>query len=986
LYKRSLAIMEKALGPEHPNVAQSLNNIAANYGAQGRYGEAEPLYKRSLAIKEKALGPNHPDVAQSLNNLALNYNAQGRYAEAEPLLKRSLAIYEKALGPEHPNVATSLNNIALNYNAQGRYAEAEPLLKRSLAIWEKALGPDHPNVAQSLNNIADNYRAQARYGEAEPLYKRSLAIREKALGANHPDVAQSLNNLALNYSAQGRYAEAEPLLKRSLAIMEKALGPEHPDVATSLNNIALNYNAQGRYAEAEPLYKRSLAIREKALGQNHPDVAQSLNNLALNYNAQGRYAEAEPLFKRSLAIMEKALGPEHPSVAQSLNNIAFNYNAQGRYGEAEPLYKRSLAIKEKALGPNHPDVAQSLNNLALNYSAQGRYAEAEPLLKRSLAIWEKALVPDHPDVARVLGNLSMFYSTQSDQKSALTFIRRASSILRKRLGRALGERSIGGTREQLTKQGYHLFHVRMVSRTRGALDEPAGALKSESFEAGQLANVTAAGSAVSRMAVRFAAGDDQLAKLVRSRQDTLNSWRLREKELIEALGQVPDKRNKELKQNLRRQLASLDDRLISLDEQLTDQFPTYTALTTRQPLALSHAQSLVGPDEALLTYLVGDEESYLWVVRRDRSEFYEIELTGLELAKAVQALRKGLDPKGITSLKQMPPFDTTKAYELYKKLFAPAEKLLEGVRHVMVVPDGALQSLPLGVLVTKEHQGSFKDFSGYRQVPWLAKKYAMTTLPSVSSLRALRTFAKRTRASRPFLGVGDPKLEGETGSGRGVKLASLFTPRGVADVESVRQLASLPKTAGELKALARTLGAGNDALILGTEATETRVKQETLKDYKVLAFATHGLVAGDIEGLVEPALVLTPPRKGTDLDDGLLTASEVAQLKLDADWVILSACNTASPDGTPGAEGLSGLAKAFFYAGSRALLVSHWQVESDAAVKITTRMLSEAQKPGVGRVEAHRQAMLALMNDGKKPHYAHPMFWAPFVVVGEGGR
>ena len=179
--------------------------------------------------------------------------------------------------------------------------------------------------------------------------------------------------------------------------------------------------------------------------------------------------------------------------------------------------------------------------------------------------------------------------------------------------------------------------------------------------------------------------------------------------------------------------------------------------------------------------------------------------------------------------------------------------------------------------------------------------------------------------------------------------------------------------------------AGDDALILGSEATETRIKRMPLNDYKVLAFATHGLVAGDFKGLAEPALVLTPPARDSEHDDGLLTASEVAQLKLDADWVILSACNTAAADGTPGAEGLSGLAKAFFYAGSRALLVSHWLVVSDAAVKITTRMLAEAAKPDVGRAEAHRRAMLALIDDEDIPNYAHPMFWAPFVVVGEGG-
>ena len=223
-----------------------------------------------------------------------------------------------------------------------------------------------------------------------------------------------------------------------------------------------------------------------------------------------------------------------------------------------------------------------------------------------------------------------------------------------------------------------------------------------------------------------------------------------------------------------------------------------------------------------MTYLVWVDRSFVFVVRRDRALARQITLGAKELGEAVTALRKGLDPIGVRTLADIPPFDTTRAFQLYRKLFQPVEHLLEGARHVFVVPDGALQSLPLGVLVTEKPQGSFTDFAGYRHVPWLARKYAMTTLPSVSSLRALRRFAKRPKASRPFLGVGDPKLEGETGSGRGVKLASLFTARGVADVTAVRQPASLPETAGELRSLAQSLGAGDEALLLGTEATEDR--------------------------------------------------------------------------------------------------------------------------------------------------------------------
>ena len=217
-------------------------------------------------------------------------------------------------------------------------------------------------------------------------------------------------------------------------------------------------------------------------------------------------------------------------------------------------------------------------------------------------------------------------------------------------------------------------------------------------------------------------------------------------------------------------------------------------------------------------------------------------------------------------------------------------------------------------------------------------------------------------------------------------MAALFTRGSVADVDAVRDLPRLPDTADEITALAEAQGAGDSVTYLQARATETQARSMDLSDYRVLAFATHGLLAGELKGVAEPALVLTPPETGTESDDGLLTASEIATLELDADWVILSACNTAAADGTPGAEGLSGLAKAFFYAGARALLVSHWSVNSEAAVAITTGMLGEmADNPAIGRAEALRRSMLAMMETEGKDHFAHPMFWAPFVVVGEGG-
>jgi CHAT domain-containing protein len=207
-------------------------------------------------------------------------------------------------------------------------------------------------------------------------------------------------------------------------------------------------------------------------------------------------------------------------------------------------------------------------------------------------------------------------------------------------------------------------------------------------------------------------------------------------------------------------------------------------------------------------------------------------------------------------------------------------------------------------------------------------------------------------------------------------------------VEEVRAQYPLPETADELCAVARLAGSQQDAVYLGEKATETTIKalsaDGTLAQARVVHFATHGLLAGETEMLgssrAEPALRLTPPALASEEDDGLLTALEIAHLKLDADWVVLSAGNTAASD-KPGAEALSGLARAFFYAGARALLVSHWAVTSEATVKLITQAFDEIKaNRKLGRAEAMRRSMVAMIATGGR---AHPSLWAPF-VVGEG--
>ncbi|MEI7636234.1 MAG: tetratricopeptide repeat protein [Syntrophus sp. (in: bacteria)] len=434
LYKRALSIYEKALGPDHPDVATTLNNFGLLKCATGQYADAEPLYQRALDICEEAFGPEHPDAAMTLNNFAFLKYKTGQFTDAETLYQRALSIYGKSFGPDHPDFATTINNFASLKRDTGQYVDAELLYQRALNIREKALRPDHPDTATTLDSIAMLKSHTGQYEEADLLYQRALNILEKAFGPDHPDVAGTLNNLAALKDSTGQYAKAEPLYQRALNIREKALGPLHPDVAGTLNNFAELKRKMGQYADAEPLYQRALNILEKAFGSDHNDVATVLNNFANLKETTGQYADAELLYQRALIITEKALGPDHPDVSTLLNNFASLKETTGQYADAELLYLRALSIDEKTLGPDHPDVSTTLNNIAYLKEKAGQYANAESLYQKALSICEKAFGLNHIHVAKKLNNIGFIKTKTGQYADAEPLFQRAFNICEETLG------------------------------------------------------------------------------------------------------------------------------------------------------------------------------------------------------------------------------------------------------------------------------------------------------------------------------------------------------------------------------------------------------------------------------------------------------------------------------------------------------------------------------------------------------------------------
>jgi CHAT domain-containing protein/Tfp pilus assembly protein PilF len=857
--------------------------------------------------------------------------------------------------------------------------------------------------------------------------------------------------------AEGRYSEAITALKRAIAAQEAKSGLENPVGVVLLNNLGEFHYKLGLHAEAIPIYERALAISEKTIKADNPLTATLLRNLGIAYQLQGRHAEAARLYARSIAQFEKFLPATRIQLASTLNNQATLLQDMGRAKEAEQALGRVLKIYLEGLPAGHPYISTALNNLGFLYQRQGDIAKAEVLLLAALGNIDKSLPADHPQRAPLLANLGRLYAEKKDLRKAVDVLTQALDVYssQARRGAASLDSELSGL--PATDMASHKAAIAAYVYAATNLVVRDQSLGSRGIDiVGRLLDVaqqqpSATSVSLAQMSARRIKGDGPLAGLVRERQDLAIEWQARNRQMFERLIKVTAASASKDHLADRTRLAEIDRRIGELDRAIARDFPEYAALTNPQPLDLGQVHALLRDNEALVTFIETPTQVWTWVISKADKGLTLFNIGSDALAEQVAALRCGLDgsdwidpadwpaatpadahrkrqqekrlqrcrrlfPGGTASATL--PFDARHAHKLYRMLLGNVEKEIAGKR-LLIVPSASLTQLPFNALVTELPDFQVpRDVADYRRVKWLGARQAITVLPSVASLSVLRRQVRPTRASKPWIGFGNPLLDGppgdaaqrqraadararqgcgagakaERGAARGARAGIGDLVRGTrADVAVLRQQPPLPETADELCDVAKRLGVTEADVWLGARATEAAIKklsaQGLLDDYASLHFATHGLVAGEstaiLKAAAEPALMLTPPATASEEDDGLLTASEVAQLRLDADWIVLSACNTAA-GGAEGAEALSGLARAFFYAGARSLLVSHWEVDSYAAVALTTRAFAETQKDRrIGRAEALRRSMLALIADPSDARNAHPSVWAPFVLVGE---
>jgi len=1010
----SRAAAEAAPPPGLPPAEQAAffqaRGLAA--GTLGRTGQQIADLTRACELAEAH--PGRVDLSRLLQQISFAHMRAGNRAEAVAWRKRQLALHEESganQGRLFGIYASQVNILA----DQGDLDEAQAALGRMVSLlgeshtWRRGVAYSENGAKWEAQVVGARAALAERRGtleEAERLRRAEIAALDAILVSPDGESQrflvnrdQALRALARVLAQRGRPVEAEIEARRALLSQLHEHGRYAPETAEMLLTLTGIVAQQGRWRDAEVLARATIDIyRRTGHGPASWSLAQARANLAMVEVLAERPALALDTFR----ALDADLGGERALRGRILDGNPFYALALSQGGEAKAAagILRGVAESRAArLGPDHPDTAEARGLLAAALVEAGGGAEAEA--------------------------------------EALSLLRQAMPVLLSPGGRAdsaeAEETALGqARRRRLVFETY----VGLLARAPATPE-----IIAETFRTAEAARAQAVQRSLAASAARAAVRDPAMADLIRREQDTGQQLAAHRAMLADQMAAASGQRDEALLAALRPRVEALQAARDALRREVAERFPAYERLRAPAPAGPAEVQAALHEGEALVAILVGRRQSFVWgVPKRGRAVFATVPMGEADVAAMVRRLRAPMEAQ-IDTLGDLPAFDLAEAHRAFAAFLAPVEPAWGEAGSLVVVADRALGQLPFPVLVTEPARlapdpAGEAFLSAYRAVPWLARRAAVTQIPSSSALISLRHLPPGPAGRRPFIGFADPWFnaaqaeEGRRDVGtrdvgtRGLGLAgaaapgaaSVPVPRGFApaprvvtrafarralpatrglDTALLGSLPRLPETADEVLSVARALKADPAAdVFLGDMTAEGRILSMPLADRRVVMFATHGLVPGDIDGLTQPALAMSSPEVTRAGGSGLLTMDNVLGLKLDADWVVLSACNTAAGD-SAGGEAVSGLGRAFFYAGTRAVLVTHWAVESGSAAALTTGLFRRtADDPGLSRAEALRRTMLALI-DGPGAvdptsalvlfSYAHPVFWAPYALVGDGG-
>ncbi len=831
---------------------------------------------------------------------------------------------------------------------------------------------------------------------------------------------------------QGKFEEAEIAFLKALEAVEKFIpnaeamyDPKYPP------GIASNERASSpdyQKARLEELYRKQsdvlLKLRKineaeyysrealkrslQRTGKASVTSSASMRQLAIIMLARERNKDAIFLLNEAIAgLIQSGISAGSVDLARTQKTLASALIADNQFSQALKIYNGlDETIK------NHADVGRfvDINSLdrVLALIRVGDAPQAEIRARIFLSATEKRTGQRSKETADAKLMLATVLAIQKkDDEARKLFAAGMDELIA--LEREVATDSEGlSSKEKKYIAAYIESYLGVLARVYEK--SPSYSIASEAFVLGDLARSSGVQKALNASAVRANITNPRLSELVRKEQDLNQQITFLTRFSKELAMQPANQQLPEIQKKMRGDIEQLRQEAKATFRSIEIDFPEYAELISPKPASLDRVQKNLKSNEVLLTWFIGQTSSYVWAVSANGGpQFKSLSISQANLRKDIGTLRKALDPQ-VSMIEDIPAFNFHLSYQLYKALIDPVQFAFEGKSSLVIVPHDEIGQLPLAVLTTNHFVLNPKAelrFSNYREAPWLIKKYALVTVPSATALTTLRSLPKPKEGRLDYIAFGDPlfnleqekaheKVINNPSSGaqfasRGVPLKLRSSPN-TAQVSSaeVSILPRLPDTNEEIEEIAKVFNVDPKRdIFLQKRANLDEVLKANLANRKVVMFSTHGLVPGELNGLTQPALALTNPEVLGQKGDGLLKVDQILTLKLNADWVVLSACNTAAGEGD-GAEALSGLGRAFFYAGARSLLVSSWPVDSQASRKLMTDLFKrQSHDQSLSKPQALQQASLQLLFQGQPDakeenySYAHPLFWAPFMMVGD---
>jgi CHAT domain-containing protein len=971
LYKASLEIRLKISGPLHEKTGALYYDIANAYKYKGEYKTSIEMFENSLQIYIKNSGYENISVAEIYIHLSNINQDLGKYGLSIGYTKKAMEIASKIFDPESELVATCLNDLGVICSNLGEYHEALEYYEKSLDIRKKILEETNTDIAASYINMGSVHEKMGDHDKAIYYAKVALKIFQKSATPQPKYIAYSYNNIGNAFSSKGDFEKATIYYEKAIQITISEFNDSHPDLASYYMDLGIVFFSKGEYNKCQFYFQKALDIRLKALGVDNDLVAHCYGAIGVALNSEKKYDRSIEFEKKSIEILERNYEETHPELANAYLNIGTSFEAKGEHENALEYYIKSLHIFSKIYGTKHPYVAGNFYNLGELYANKNNFEKAIELFEKALnssgyEYFKFKNINSFEHVTETLRAMSHSYLRIYQDSLNSPNLSKSYSTITQALAALIYQQST--LQEESSKsfnlsQNYPIYEQAIsVSLLKAEVDQN-NTLRHNTFHYAEKSKASQLQAQIkSADAINFAGIPDSLLQKEHDLRIDI-TWRERQRQTFLDQGLTEIDTNTLRISSI---LFDLKNNYEALKKRFETQYPEYYRLKyDLSTVSLQYVQdTLLQPkNQALLEYFVGDSSIYLFVIRPDTLIVQEVK-RDFPLEDWIEKFRQGLygyytadKGKRDTALFN----STVRQYtdygqKLYKKFFAPVEQWLP--KQVIIVPDGPLGFVPFDALLTSKPEDPL-DFKSY---PYLLNKYQFSYTYSATLLKEMRDKKHHHEPVKEFAAFA-PFYNGDT-----TLLAGMYQ----YDDLMRKDLQPLAYSGPEVAAASKLM---RGEIVAGPAATEERFTS-TAGDYRILHLATHGRA----DNRVGDYAFLAFSELKDSVENELLYVKDLYNLELNADLVVLSACETGIGKLQRG-EGIISLARAFAYAGAKSIVTTLWEV-NDKSTSELMRYFYRELKLGKDKDEALRLARQRYF-DKAAPRGLHPFFWAAFVPVGD---